>query len=60
MNFGFKMMLNGEKVISKMIRIFHFSKNSKFPGFFLVRIYRAFGAKLDKKNLIFKFLRIKN
>ena len=53
------MMSNGKKVISKVIRIFHFSKKFKIPAFFLVRIYGAFRAKIlklqRKKNLIFKF-----
>ena len=56
---GSKMMLNGEKVISKMIRIFRFSKKFKiFPDFFGKDLPCFLSKNLKiakKKNLIFKF-----
>ena len=53
---GSKMMLNSEKVISKMIRIFHFSKKFKISRIFFGKDLPCFLSKnWTKKNLIFKF-----
>ena len=48
---GSKMMLNGEKVISKMIRIFHFSKKFKISRIFFGKDLPCFLSKNWTKKI---------
>ena len=57
---GSKMMLNSEKVISKMIRIFHFSKKFKISRIFFGKDLPCFLSKNGQKKFNFQILRIKN